>query len=91
MEEEEIRSTLTIPLYWTFHLLEDINQFSGFSSNQLQELRDGYSEEDLSDMVEALAWAKAHPDTDFSSMLPGLLYSNEALYRYLTILHQQLL
>jgi hypothetical protein len=88
MKEEEIRSTLTIPLYWTFHL-EDMGHFKGLSSRELQEFREGHSQEELSAMVEALAWAKEHPQEDFSSMLPGLLPSNEQLYRYLTILHQQ--
>jgi hypothetical protein len=89
MGESDIRSTLTIPLYWTFHL-EDISGFEGLSERELREFQEGHGAEEISAVVEALAWATDHPEAEFASFLPGLPHSNEELWRYLGVLHAQL-
>jgi hypothetical protein len=88
VEKEEIRSTLTIPLYWTFHL-ENVLDFQGLPDRQIAEFREGYGSGELAAMIEALAWAEEHPEEDYASMLPGLRYSSEVLHRYLTVLRRQ--
>lgn len=88
MKFAEIKSTLTIPLYWTFHL-ENVEHFEGLSDRDLEDLRRDYPKEELEAMVEALAWAEAHPGEDYSSMLPGLDYPSDVLHRYLAVLHGQ--
>lgn len=88
MELAEIRSTLTIPLYWTFHL-EDVERFEGLSDREIEEVRRHFGREEFGALVEALAWAQAHPEEDYSSMLPRLDFPNAVLHRYLAVLHRQ--
>jgi hypothetical protein len=88
VDREELRSTLTIPLYWTVHI-EDIEDFEGLTDRQLEELRQQYTPEDIAAMAEALAWAQEHPEEKFSLMLPALGYSDQVLHRYLSVLNRQ--
>lgn len=88
MEFAEIHSTLTIPLYWTFHF-EDLEHFNGLSEREIKEVEQGYSEEERAALLEALAWAEVHPEFDFTSILPFLEYPSMVLHGYLTALRGQ--
>ena len=41
-------------------------------------------------ILPTLNWATKNPDFDFNSLLPNLVYSNDEILRYLTILLNQL-
>lgn len=78
---EEI-NWLKIPLYKLYYL-NNINDFSGLSDEDLKLLSKEYTDEEIQHMSAALAWASKNPDYDFSSLLPNLRHKNSDIHVYL--------
>lgn len=85
--EERFRSLLEIPLQWTFYYEGVVSH--GLSAKQLQDLRNGWEEEDLREITQALNWAAEDEDLDVKSIMPHVPYSNAELRQYLRILGRQ--
>ena len=80
---------LKIPLYKLYYL-KNVNDFRGFDSNDLEALRKEYSNEEITGILNSLAWASKNPSYDFSSMLPNLGHNNEDIYIYICKAYQSL-
>ena len=88
IDEDEARWILEVPLQWTFYL-DDVEEFVGLSSSELERLHTKWSHETWLRMVRALAWAVQNPKVDLRSILPNLEPSNDALHRFVAVLHRQ--
>lgn len=67
-------------------LLYDIDKcedFVGLSAVQTGRLAEEYTAEELSGILQALAYAYQHPSHDFKSMMPGLPQSNAEIAGFL--------
>jgi len=82
---------LRIPLC-KLHYIEDVNSFKGLSEIELKSLKNEYSNNEVSKIIEAVKWAIDNPDFDFLSLAlpPKLQHSNEEVYKYLCILADSL-
>lgn len=74
---------LKIPLYKLYYI-EDVNDFTGFDKEALDEIIAEYEPEEIEGILNSLEWANNHPDYDFSSMLPDLNHSNADIYEYVS-------
>ncbi|MBW8830205.1 MAG: hypothetical protein JF606_12360 [Burkholderiales bacterium] len=73
---------LNIPLYLLAHV-RDIDAFPGLSPDQLARLPQEYEQEELAKIMEALQFAKSHPDFDFRSLVGNVPFTNEQIHRFL--------
>ncbi|MFW5443933.1 MAG: hypothetical protein ACKE51_06480 [Methylococcaceae bacterium] len=80
---------LMIPLYKLYYI-DNINDFSGFTKEDLKCLKIEYDESVLIGIVRSVRWATQHPDYDFSSLLPDLKQSNDEIFKYLCDLDSSL-
>lgn len=80
---------LRIPLHKLFYI-DDVDEFSGLSENEIKSLRREYSESELQEIVSSVKWAVENRTYDFTSLLPNLRQSNDEIYRYLCKLNNSL-
>lgn len=73
---------LMIPLYKLFYI-DNINDYSGFSEDDLEYLKIEYDESVLIGIVGSVRWATQNSDYDFLSLLPDLKQSNDEIFKYL--------
>jgi len=80
---------LRIPIAYLFDI-DSLHNFTEFKESSLEYFANGYEEIELKEIIEALRWAKEHPEHDFSSMLPDIKYNNNEVYDYLCIFERDL-
>ncbi len=80
---------LRIPLNKLYYI-DNVNDFSGLTIQDLESLKSEYDELELKGIVESVRWATQNPNYDFLSLLPKLQHSNEDIYRYLCKLESSL-
>lgn len=80
---------LKIPLN-KLYFIDEISNFTGLSEEDLTSLKEEYSEEELSGIIESVRWATKNPSYDFSVLLQNSQYSNELIYQFLCRLEKSL-
>lgn len=88
MAEPTAARPLRFVLYKLFYL-DDVDDEQAFGDDFAELLRRDYTAEQIHGFVAALDWALAHPDYDFSSLLPGLRQTNAEILRYLRRVHRR--
>lgn len=74
---------LKIPLNKLYYI-EDVNDFTGFDKEALDEIAAEYEPEEIEGILSSLEWASKHPEYDFSSILPDLEHSNTDIFEYIS-------
>jgi hypothetical protein len=80
---------LRIPVYALTNKWEG-DPAEGLSRAVLRRFASAYDPEVFEQIIAALRWSQANPSFDFTSLLPGIRYSNETILAYLRKLLEQL-
>jgi len=78
---------LRIPLNKLFYI-DDVSDFDGLSKKDISALKVEYSDEEITNIKESVAWAVDNPEYDFSSLLPNMPHSNADIYDFLNKVHK---
>jgi hypothetical protein len=81
--------SLRIPLYKLFYI-DDIEEFEGLSDPELIQLNSAYALDEIEEIRNALKWGTNNPNYDFKSILPGIKFNNQSIYKYICIISEQL-
>lgn len=64
-----------------YHLIDIENLSPNFDNDFLLSLKSDYSAEDRNNIIKALYWAVKNPSLDFQSMLPGICFTNDEIFK----------
>jgi hypothetical protein len=85
---QAVLSVLCIPLY-KLHYLDEIAD-QPLTQRELEQLYTDYDGDEIQRLFSSLEWAYNHPHYPFSSLFPGVRFSDQEAYRYLVNLLRQL-
>lgn len=80
-------SFLRIPLN-KLSYIDDVSNFNGLTEKDITDLNEEYTDEELTNIKESVAWAVNNPEYDFSSLLPNISHSNADIYNFLNKVHK---
>jgi hypothetical protein len=80
---------LRIPLYM-LNRLKSVEDFSGLSESDIQQLRVEYSVEELGEIRRTLAFAQENPALDLTPLVEGSRFSNVEIHTFVAKIHQAL-